>query len=281
MPTLFELYQNIIRESPFAQANEVALRALLCEIQGLIEMSDFYLKKDEEIKDLPTFLSYLARFLNGEPYQYIIQKARFINRDFFVDNRVLIPRMETEEVVYKAIELIRDSNNSSSLSIADLGSGSGIIAITLKKTFPHSQVFASDTSKDAIAVAKINAEKFGADISFFRGDVLEPFIFSGIKLDFLISNPPYITNIQEIDSGVIEYEPYSALVDKDELGFYKKVFSMYKAVAKYPFTMIFEIGHDMKDKIGALLRAMIPLAKWEIIKDINGQERILSIQIEK
>ncbi|NCA95103.1 MAG: HemK family protein methyltransferase, partial [Epsilonproteobacteria bacterium] len=218
MPTLFELYQNIIRESPFAQANEVALRALLCEIQGLIEMSDFYLKKDEEIKDLPTFLSYLARFLNGEPYQYIIQKARFINRDFFVDNRVLIPRMETEEVVYKAIELIRDSNNSSSLSIADLGSGSGIIAITLKKTFPHSQVFASDTSKDAIAVAKINAEKFGADISFFRGDVLEPFIFSGIKLDFLISNPPYITNIQEIDSGVIKYEPYSALVDKDELG---------------------------------------------------------------
>jgi hypothetical protein len=78
MPTIYELYESVLRESEYARVNEVALRALICDIQGYSEMSDFYLRNDEKVVDLPLFLAHLARFLNGEPYQYIIQKATFL-----------------------------------------------------------------------------------------------------------------------------------------------------------------------------------------------------------
>ncbi|MDY0344970.1 MAG: peptide chain release factor N(5)-glutamine methyltransferase [Bacilli bacterium] len=280
MPSIYDLYENVVRESEFARKNEIALRALICEIQGHDEMSDFYMKKNEEIRDLPLFRAYLARFLNGEPYQYIIQKACFLKRDFFVDNRVLIPRMETEEVVSKAIQIIKQSHNPDNLTIADIGTGSGIIAITLKKAFPKAKIVATDVSKDALEVTSENAKLHNEEISLIQGDVLEPLLFQNIKIDVLVSNPPYITNLMEIEPSVIKYEPYLALVDSGELSFYKKIFMMYQAICNYPFTMVFEIGHDIKDNIETLIQMMIPKAKWEITKDINNKDRILSIHIE-
>lgn len=281
MPIIDEIYESILRESEYARANEVALRALICDHQGFQEMSDFYINKGKNITDLPLFVANLARFLNGEPYQYIIQKARFLDRDFFVDSRVLIPRMETEEVVKYAIDTIAKYYGSQSIVIADIATGSGVIGVSIKKAFPQAKVFASDISKEALSVAEINSKKHEAEISFLHGDVLEPFLFSGIKIDVLVANPPYITNLKEIDSSVIKYEPYLALVDKKEMSFYKQVFLMHKAICNYPFIMVFEIGHDMKKKIEDLVQGMLPHAKWEIKKDINGKDRILSIYIER
>lgn len=280
MPTIYELYESVLRESEYARVNEVALRALICDIQGYSEMSDFYLRKDAKVVDLPLFLAHLARFLNGEPYQYIIQRATFLNHDFFVDSRVLIPRMETEEVVKQAISIINERHDSRAITIADVATGSGVIGISLKRAFPNAKVYASDISEEALKVADINIRKHNVDISILQGDVLEPFLFSGIKIDVLVANPPYITNLQEIAPDVIKYEPYLALVDHEELGFYRKVFQMYKAVCNYPFIMLFEIGHDMRGKIETLANSMIPRSQREIIKDINGKDRILSIYIE-
>ncbi|MFA5421620.1 MAG: peptide chain release factor N(5)-glutamine methyltransferase [Bacilli bacterium] len=281
MPTIHELYESVIRDSLFARENEVGLRDLICCIQGYDEMSDFYLKKNAEIADLPLFQSLLARFLNGEPVQYLTNNAHFMGRRFYVDQRVLIPRMETEEVVGIAIKKIRELYFDKNIVVADIGTGSGAIAISLKKEFASARVIASDTSLAALEVAKTNAAKHKTEIQFLSGNGLEPYLFNGLELDVIVSNPPYITNISEIDASVIAYEPYSALVDESDMAFYKNIFKLHQTICRYPFLMIFEIGHDMRGKIESEMKSNFSNAKWEIIQDINKNDRILSIYIEK
>ncbi|MDD4153844.1 MAG: peptide chain release factor N(5)-glutamine methyltransferase [Bacilli bacterium] len=281
MPTIGTLYSSVIRDSEFAKKNEIALREIICHIQGFHEMSEFYIKNDQEIRDLPLFLSYLARFLNGEPVAYILNYSRFLGLDLYVDNRVLIPRMETEEVVKHAILKIKEVFVNKNINIVDIGTGSGAIALALKQTFPEATLYASDISKESLEVAKINSQRNNLDVIFLQGKSLEPFIFSGLRIDVIVSNPPYITNIKEIDKSVIDYEPYKALVDEKELGVYKDIFKTYSAICNYPILMVMEIGYDMHEKIQSLVNETLPNAKFEIIKDINGKERIISILIEK
>ncbi|NCA97499.1 MAG: peptide chain release factor N(5)-glutamine methyltransferase [Bacteroidia bacterium] len=281
MPSIYEIYESVICDSEFLKQNEIAVREILCQIQGFAEMSDFYVNKDQEIDDLPRFQSYLARFLNGEPVQYILNSARFLKDDYYVDSRVLIPRMETEEVVNYAIKEIEEKYGQQPLSIIDIGTGSGVIAISLKKRFPNSKMTATDISQDALAVAKINANKHHQVIDFMHGKTLEPLIFCGRKVNVLVSNPPYIIKQDDIDDSVIRYEPINALVDESDMAIYEMIFQTYQAVASYPFLMVFEIGYDMKDKLEILLNRYFDKSSWQLRYDINGKLRILSIYIEK
>lgn len=281
MPTIGAIYEGVIRDSDFAKRNEIAIREILCHIQGFPEMSDFYTKNREEIADLQLFRAYLARFLNGEPVQYILNRNRFMGIDLYVDSRVLIPRMETEEVVSYAIEKIKNIYSQKYISVADIGTGSGAIAIAIRKSFPSFNVYATDISRDALEVAKINDSHLKTNIKFLLGDHLEPLILKGVKIDVLISNPPYITNQKEIDASVLTYEPFNALVDIEETAVYKNIFRTYKAICNYPFLMVFEIGHDMAASLSKLIPIYMPKAEWHIIKDVNNKDRILSIYIEK
>lgn len=281
MPTIYELYEDVLRDSAFLKQNEIAVREILCHLQGFSEMSDFFTNKDVEIRDLPRFQSYLARFLNGEPVQYILNKARFLGVDYYVDSRVLIPRMETEEVVTYAINEIKRKFENKAISIVDLGTGSGIIAISMKKEFPNGQLIATDISQKAIEVAKNNALRHHVVIDFLEGRAIEPLVFAGKKVNVLISNPPYITNQSEIADSVLRFEPFNALVDVEEMGVYEAVFRTYHLIASFPFLMVFEIGHDMREKITPLLKKYFADGCWQILQDINKRDRILSIYIEK
>ena len=281
MPSLRSLYESALRDVAFNHFNEIDIRLLLCSIQGLNSMSDFYLRSDEEIADLQLFRSHFARLLNGEPVQYIINKASFLGDDYYVDSRVLIPRMETEEVVRFAEKRIAEVFMNKDISIVDIGTGSGIIAIALKKKYPYAKILASDISQDALDVAAINVAAHKANVDLLHGSALDPLLSHGYKVDVLISNPPYITNVSEIDKNVSDYEPRGALVDSSNQLIYQTILANYRYVAKYPFLIIFEIGYDMREKVEDLIKRFVPSAKWEIIKDINQKDRILSILIEQ
>ena len=280
MSTIKQLYDSVIHDPDYIRKNELAIREIICHIQGYTEMTDFFVNSDAEIADLQLFQSFFARFLNGEPVQYILNNARFLDMNLYVDNRVLIPRMETEEVVKYAFEKIREYFFDSSLVIADIGTGSGAIALAMAKELPKARVVATDISNDALNVARHNAKKFNFDIEFFEGDTLQPLYFNRIKANIIISNPPYITNVSEIDDSVIQFEPYQALVDKEELKIYKDILTMCPPISNKPCLLIFEIGHDMREKMSELIKKYVPNSIWEIKQDINGKDRMISIYIE-
>ncbi len=150
------------------------------------------------------FFSLVKRRANSEPLEYITNIATFLDYNFFVTSSVLIPRFETEILVDIAIDLAKKHNFK---TIADICTGSGIIA-TILSLKTEAKIYASDISKDALIVAKKNAQNLNADVEFKQGDLILPFVNEHI--DLIVSNPPYIANSYELDSYVLN-EPHLAL----------------------------------------------------------------------
>ncbi len=185
--------------------------------EELKEYNKEYLKKyidEEKLEDG------LNRLENGEPVQYIIGNVDFYGFIFDVDRRVLIPRFETEELVEKTVNYIKKDFNEN-ISIIDLGTGSGCIAITLKKLFPNSKVTAVDISSEALEAASHNASKQEVEVTFKKNNMLHGIID---KFDVIISNPPYIDYDEEIMEVVKNNEPHVALyADNHGLYFYEDI----------------------------------------------------------
>ena len=207
------------------------------------------------------------------PLSHLVGFEYFYDRKFKVTKDVLSPRMETEELIYKVIEYIKTSNKNN-LKILDLCTGSGIIAITLKKELDRItiDVVASDISEEAIEVAKENARFHEATIKFIKSD-----IFNNIddKFDIIVSNPPYIDRKDEVTmlDNVLKYDPHLALFAEEEgLYFYRKIIEQAKDFLKENGVMFFEIGYDQKDKIIQLADMNEYSAK--VYKDINGRDRM-------
>ena len=169
----------------------------------------------------------IKRLDNNEAVQYIVGNVNFYGYELDVNKNVLIPRRETEELVYEVINRSKNFNNP---VIIDVGTGSGAIAITLSKEL-KSHVYASDISPDALIVAKKNCTKTKADITFYEGDMLKPYIDNNIKVDIIVSNPPYIKLDEEIEDVVKNNEPHLALYAQDNgLEYYKKILSRAKEI---------------------------------------------------
>lgn len=278
--TIKEIYEDFLRHKAFLQSDEIALRELICFVNNYENMSQFYTRKDDKIKDISAIRAYWARYLNGEPVQYITKRAHFLGEYFYVDERVLIPRMETEEVVNLAVQLIKEIYNNEPLNIADIGTGSGAIALTLKKAFPNSNIYATDISKEALSVAKKNASRFDRKINFLEGDSLNPLILNRIKVNVIVSNPPYVEVNDSLDKSVRDYEPNLALIKQKPKSIYQNILEKISFVATFPLLVVFEIGHDMKEEIINLIQKFAPQAKFEVIKDINNKNRIAYFYLE-
>ena len=187
----------------------------------------------------------LKRLESGEPVQYIVGNMDFYGFNFDIDSRVLIPRFETEELVEKTINYLKDYKQD--LCIIDLGTGSGCIAITLKKLLPSSNVTSVDLSTDALEVAKGNAKKLGADINFIQSDMLSN--VTG-KFDCIISNPPYIAYDEEIMEVVKNNEPHMALyADNNGLYFYEEILKNCSKFLNDKFLIAFEMGQTQGEAI--------------------------------
>lgn len=219
-----------------------------------------------------TYLSDLNRLQNGEPVQYIVGNVDFYGFELEVNPNVLIPRFETEQMVEKIIEKCKFK--SSSLKIVDLGTGSGCIAITLQKKL-NCKVDAVDISKEALEVAKKNAIKNEANITFYQGDFLEPLTET---YDVIVSNPPYIDPEEEIMELVRKNEPYLALFASNHgLSCYQKIISQAKHYLNSGGFLIFEIGYQQGDLLKIYAEKYFPKAKIIVEKDLQKKDRYLWI----
>ena len=280
MATLFEVYKEAYSKLENPRKDEINIRILLCEINGLNSMTEFYIKKDENIRDLQRFYSNFARFLAGEPIQYIISKADFFGSQFYVDKRVLIPRQETEEVALYAMRKILNVFGEEPVVIADVCCGSGCIGISLAKHLKLTTLYMSDISKDACDVAVENLSRNSVDGYVLNGNALEPFIKHNIKVDVIVCNPPYILIKDDVDKSVLDYEPHNALFVDDDLGVYRAVLLNAYKVMKEKLLIVFEIGYDLQKKLIELLAELYWDCVFTFRKDINGKDRIFSVLLE-
>lgn len=281
MSTLFEVYKEACKKLENKQKDEINIRMILCAVNDIKTMSEFYLRKDEDIKDLQRFNSYLSRFLSGEPIQYILGEADFFGSKFNVDKRVLIPRQETEEVALYALRKIMKVFPNKKIMLGDVCCGSGCIGISLAKHIEVGGLFLSDISKDACDVAASNLAKNEVSGYVLNGDALKPFIKHGIKLDVIVANPPYILNRKEVDKSVLDYEPHKALFTGSDLSVYRSILEDAMKVMNDKLLIVFEIGHDLREKLIKLLSEMQLDAEFLFRKDINDKDRIFSLLLER
>lgn len=278
MPTIRDICKRAIEINP--TLDQQALRLLLLETLNLNNYSELNSKLDEEFKYEEKFWSYFAEFNKGWPVQYIVGKASFLGLDLYVDNNVLIPRIETEELVFEAIKVIREKFGDSPFSMIDIGTGSGAIAIAMARAFPNAKIYASDISEAALVVAKKNDGRFAANIMFLQGSALEPLIKNGIKVDVIISNPPYIINEQEIDPQVWKYEPHLALLAPAGDSVYQQILSQITHVIDDKALVFFEIGHDLEQHIKAISQRANAKCETTIRRDMHGKIRFAFIEVE-
>ncbi|WP_239704104.1 MULTISPECIES: peptide chain release factor N(5)-glutamine methyltransferase [unclassified Mammaliicoccus] len=248
---------------------------LLEDISGL-SRTQILLKQQEPVPDniLKKFLTYRERMYLGEPVQYIVGFAEFYGRKFIVNNDVLIPRPETEELVLRTLNTI----NQHEQTVCDIGTGTGAIAISLKKERTNLNVIATDISDDALKVAKENARLNQAEIEFLQGDALKPLINNGIKIDVLLSNPPYISYEEKVEMSetVLEYEPHLALFTQNNgLAIYKRILNDLDKVMKKDGLVIFEIGHLQGEILKSYIHEHYKVKNLAIIKDINQKNRMI------
>ena len=222
----------------------------------------------------------VKELLKNKPVQYILGETEFCGMRFFVDENVLIPRPETEELVNQLVSCSVNQLHSPSFRILDIGTGSGCIAISLAKLLKNSVVTAVDVSKKALEVAKKNAESNGVNVNFIKDDILNP---QNPKLldnqfDIIVSNPPYVCESEktEMRANVLDYEPSSALFvsDNDPLVFYRKILEF----AQKALTPNGEIWFEINEKLGAEMKNLCiekEFEKVEIIKDFRERDRII------
>ena len=217
------------------------------------------------------------------PVQYILGETSFYGLDFIVNENVLIPRPETEELVEWIIENQKLEVRSEQFKILDIGTGSGCIAISLANNIQNAQVFAIDVSDKALATAKKNATINEVNVTFIQKNILNVVSLSAVKgleqqFDIIVSNPPYVRNLEkaEINKNVLENEPHLALFveDGDALIFYRKIAALAQKNLVENGQLYFEINQYLGKEMVLLLKEM-NFKDIELKKDIYGNDRMI------
>ena len=231
-----------------------------------------------EEADIEKWKILLTELKKEVPIQYLLGKTNFYGLDFEVNEHVLIPRPETEELVEWIISENSKIERFKNLKILDIGTGSGCIAISLAKNIPNAKVFAIDVSEDALAMAKKNAKNNNVAVTFLLQSILET---DDLKQDFdiIVSNPPYIRNLEkeEIKKNVLDYEPHLALFvqDNDALLFYRKIAELAQKNLVENGQLYFEINQYLGTEMTDLLEKM-NFKNIELRKDIYDNDRMIS-----
>lgn len=230
---------------------------------------------------LAVFQTMVTRRLAGEPLQYIVGVQEFYGRDFWVNPSVLIPRPETEfliEEILKRRAWWKQAQDTP--RIADIGTGSGAIAVTLALEWPSAEVYTVDLSADAIRTAQENASRLEARVQFLQGDLVNPLLERGVQLDVLVSNPPYIpsSDINELAVEVREHEPRLALDGgPDGLAPYRRITKALPRLMREngPALVAFEVGIGQAEAVADMTRTNWPGAATHIVQDLQGIDRVV------
>lgn len=249
-------------------------------VQHLADWNQVELRKtmgqEVEEKYVEGLQNIINELKTGKPYQQILGETEFYGLKFFVDEHVLIPRPETEELLELAIEKIKaGSRKSEVFKILDIGTGSGIIPIVLKKHFPKAEISAIDFSENALKTAQRNADLHQAEINFIHHDYLNENLTEAY--DVIISNPPYIgiEEEDEIADSVKEFEPKMALFSptSNALIFYEKIAQDCKNHLAENGLIFLEINQKLGEETLELFRDV--LSEAELMKDLSGNERFV------
>ncbi len=279
--TIKKLYSEYIitLELLHGRGEATAITNIVFEHFAEISTSDIIVNAKNELDDevLKLMQDALAALKKNLPVQYITGKAWFYNLSFNVNNAVLIPRPETEELVLEAINLLK---RNSGWKVLDIGTGSGCIPISIKKNIPYAQVTSIDVSKAALDVAQKNARDNNIEVDFLEINFLEEKDYRKLsKFDLIISNPPYIPENEKniLDKNVTNYEPHLALFvpDNDPLLFYKKILIFAENHLEKNGKILLETHEDFaKETAGIFISENYEV---EIKKDMQGKERMLLI----
>lgn len=222
-----------------------------------------------------TILSHLEKLLLHTPIQYVLHEAWFYKRKFYVDDRVLIPRPETEELVEW---IIKENKHQPALQILDIGTGSGCIPISLKKELPQASFTSLDVSDGAIEVAKKNAKSLDAKISFIQQDFLDSDSWKTLPIfDLIVSNPPYIpfADKEILDKNVVNFEPSVALFvpDQNPFIFYEKIAAFAVSHLSRKGTIYVEVHEDYAKNVQIIFESKG--FQTQTRKDLYGKERMI------
>lgn len=238
-----------------------------------------------DLSQIQAFQASVERRLNLEPVAYIVGQRSFYGFDLLVDQRVLVPRPETEQLVERALEIAHrvwahDDQHMRDRSIADVGTGSGAIAVTLAMRLPEVCIYALDISAAALAVAQSNLGRYQLNqrVQLLHGDLLMPL---SCPVDMIVSNLPY-TILSAIHADVRQHEPHLALDGgTDGLAVYRRLFKQAPQWLKPGGVVLVEIGATQATAVSALARTVFPQAEMKVYRDLAGYDRIVALQTER
>ncbi len=248
----------------------LTMELMLCEVLECSRVQ-LYMSYEKPLSsnELAKLRVMTTRRAQREPLQYILGKTEFYGLPFFVDSSVLIPRPETEILVERVIKSVKESNNEN-ISILDIGTGSGCIAITLAKKLPECRVVGIDISSDALEVAKRNAGLNEVNVEFIRRDVLKEMKVKQ-PFEIIVSNPPYISSseMKEIEPELLEHEPHIALTDgNDGLEFYRRYSELFKDILAIDGEFFVEFGYGQSDDVRRLFTMNFDCTVYNDLADI-------------
>lgn len=249
-----------------------------------MEKYQWTLRREEQLSEvcMQTITADIDRLASGFPVQYLVGKCEFFNCELSLNGKVLIPRPETEELV---VEVVNRFQNRSAQRVLDVGTGSGAIALALKRYLPQAEVWATDFSENALECARENAENLKLDVKFLHHDILNDTIDSLPQdLDILISNPPYIpiSEKKNLHRNVKDYEPDSALFvpDSTPLIFYKKIAQVGIELLKPTGVLLFETYHLFQNQMVEMLQSL-GYKQVVITKDLQGKSRFVEASMSE
>lgn len=281
-----QLYDNLLQQITAYESQE-AKEIVFWLMEFYLGLRKIDILSDKSFEKAINWANIIERLNTQEPIQYILGETEFYGRRFLVNDSVLIPRPETEELVKYIVDKHKsqfpETNNP--LSILDIGTGSGCIAISLAKELPNFKVTAYDISEKALETAKKNAELNKADVTFEKVDILNyQFSILNSKFSIILSNPPYVTK-QEIDrmqKNVLDFEPHLALFVEDA-----EPLIFYEAIANFAFNnltnnglLAVEINETLGEETADVFRRK-GFSEFEIIKDIHQKNRFVSARLHK
>lgn len=280
-------YEVLNRASLFLKEynREEAVAPLLLQHYLNVTRAVFYMRMREEVPSgvVCDFQDAIKRHAEtGIPIAHITGAAAFYGRDFSVSDNVLIPRPETEELVAGVLDFVRDWTMPP--TIVDIGTGSGIIAITLALELENADMYATDISTDALKIARKNAMALEGEVTFLQGDLLGPIGESGIQPDIIVSNPPYIAEQEavELDDTVRAFDPEIALFAADNgLEIYKRLFQqLAQREDILPRLVAVEIGHEQGESVEQVAKEAFPKSIVRVQQDMNGKDRMVFVEMD-